>query len=84
MFASVFVSTRAENYHLRKIEACRNEETLRGRPKNEPLISRVDTVLIATARSPLTDHDIAQRQPADTVSRTARDARRSFRTTDTL
>ncbi len=36
--ASVFVPARAENYYLRKIEAYRNSNTDKGRPRNEPLM----------------------------------------------
>jgi hypothetical protein len=45
---------RAENYYMRKIEAHRDEETRRGRPKNEALISRIDTIW-RPARSRFTD-----------------------------
>jgi hypothetical protein len=57
LIASVFVPARAENYYLRKIEAYRITETQSGRPRNEPLISRIDTVRLATARSLFTDED---------------------------
>jgi hypothetical protein len=40
---------------MRKIEAHRDEETRRGRPKNEALISRIDTIWLAPARSRFTD-----------------------------
>jgi hypothetical protein len=52
LLASVFVPTRAENYYMRKIEAYRDEETRRGRPKNEALISRIDTIRLATRDLP--------------------------------
>ena len=55
--ASVFVPARAENYYLRKIEAYRTSDTQSGRPRNEPLVSRIDTVRLATARSLFTDED---------------------------
>jgi hypothetical protein len=55
--ASVFVPVRAENYYLEKVAAYRNENTRRGRPKNEALISRIDTVRLAAARSLFTDGD---------------------------
>jgi hypothetical protein len=55
--ASVFVPARAENYYLRKIEAYRTSHTQSGRPRNEPLVSRIDTVRLATARSLFTDED---------------------------
>lgn len=55
--ASVFVPARAENYYLDKVAAYRDENTRSGRPKNETLISRIDTVRLATARSLFTDDD---------------------------
>lgn len=55
--ASVFVPARAENFYLRKIEAYRTTDTKSGRPRNEPLVSRIDTVYLATARSLFTDED---------------------------
>src|SRR5262249_11351117 len=51
LLASVFVPARAENYYLRKIEAYRTTNTQSGRPRNEPLVSRIDTIRLATARS---------------------------------
>jgi hypothetical protein len=57
LLASVFVPARAENYFLEKIEAYRTEQTRKGRPKNEPLITRIDTVRIADARSLFTDEN---------------------------
>jgi hypothetical protein len=53
--ASVFVPQRAESYYLRKVEAYRDVNTDRGRPRNEPLVSRMETVRLATARSLFTD-----------------------------
>jgi hypothetical protein len=55
LFASVFVPVQAENYYLRKIEAYRTTDTTTGRPRNEALISRIDTVRLATIRSLFTD-----------------------------
>lgn len=55
--ASVFVPARAENFYLRKIEAYRTTDTQSGRPRNEALVSRIDTVRLATARSLFTDED---------------------------
>lgn len=55
--ASVFVPARAENFYLRKIEAYRTTDTQSGRPRNEPLVSRIDTVHLATARSLFTDEE---------------------------
>lgn len=55
LVASVFVPSRAEDYYSEKVQAYRAEETNKGRPKNEPLISRIETVRLATARSLFTD-----------------------------
>jgi hypothetical protein len=68
LLASVFVPLRAENYYLRKVEAYRAEETEKGRPKNEPLVSRIDTVRLASARSLFTDEDrLFPRRPTDQI-----------------
>lgn len=55
--ATVFVPERAEDYYLRKIEAYRTRDTPSGRPRNEPLVSRIETVHLATARSLFTDEE---------------------------
>jgi len=55
--ASVFVPATAETYFLEKVEAYRSRETAKGRPANEPLVSRMETVRLATARSLFTDDD---------------------------
>ena len=55
--ATVFVPERAEDYYLRKIEAYRTRDTPSGRPRNEPLVSRIETVQLATARSLFTDEE---------------------------
>lgn len=57
LLASVFVPARAENFYLRKIEAYRATDTQSGRPRNEPLVSRIETVRLATARSLFTDEE---------------------------
>jgi hypothetical protein len=53
--ATVFVPEKATEFYLEKIEQYRNEETPKGKPKNEPLITRVETVKIGTIRSLFTD-----------------------------
>lgn len=53
--ASVFVPERAKNYFLNKIEQYRSTDTDKGRPRNEPLISRIETAQLASARSLFTD-----------------------------
>jgi hypothetical protein len=68
LLASVFVPTRAENYYLRKIEAYRTQETQKGRPRNETLVSRIDTVRLATTRSLFTDEErLFPQQPNERV-----------------
>jgi hypothetical protein len=57
LIASVFVPMRAENYFLHKIEAYRNQETHTGRPRNEPLVARIDNVRLGTALSLFTDEE---------------------------
>lgn len=57
LLASVFVPAQAEDYYLRKIEAYRAQETRSGRPRNEALVARIDTVRLATTRSLFTDED---------------------------
>jgi Subtilase family len=57
LLATVFVPARAENYYLQKIEAYRTRETPSGRPRNEALVARINTIRLATARSLFTDED---------------------------
>nr|WP_292724339.1 S8 family serine peptidase [Mesorhizobium sp.] len=63
--ASVFLPQSAQAYYLRKVEAYRDVDTDRGRPRNEPLVSRMETVRLATARLLFTDHDDLFPQAAD-------------------
>ena len=55
--ATVFVPQTAENYFQEKVDAFRLENTPKGRPKNEPLVARIETVRLATSRSLFTDDD---------------------------
>ncbi|RWO93810.1 MAG: S8 family peptidase [Mesorhizobium sp.] len=55
LLVSVFVPARAEDYYLKKVEAYRTRESPSGRPRNEALVSRIETVRLATARSLFTD-----------------------------
>jgi hypothetical protein len=55
--ATVFVPDRAANYFLRKLEAYQNEVTRNGRPRNENLINRIDTVALAVIRPFFTDEE---------------------------
>jgi hypothetical protein len=61
--ATVFVPDRAASYFLRKLEAYQNEVTKSGRPKNENLVNRIDTVALAVIRPFFTDEE--DRLPAD-------------------
>lgn len=49
--ASVFVPTRAEDYYLSKVRDYRDRETAGGRPRNEPLVTRMETVRLSSAAS---------------------------------
>jgi hypothetical protein len=53
--ATVFVPESATAYYLEKIEQYRDEETASGKPKNESLISRLETVQLGTVKSLFTD-----------------------------
>lgn len=55
--ATVFVPADAESFYLDKVERYRTEETASGHPKNEALVTRLDTVRLATVRSLFTDAD---------------------------
>jgi hypothetical protein len=61
--ATVFVPDRAASYFLRKLEAYQNEVTKSGRPKNENLVNRIDTVALAVIKPFFTDEE--DRLPAD-------------------
>jgi len=43
------------DYYLEKVEQYRDEETKKGRPKNEPLIARIEKVQLGKVRSLFTD-----------------------------
>ena len=53
--ATVFVPESAIEYFLNKVKEYRDEDTVRGKPKNEALISRLETVQIGTVNSLFTD-----------------------------
>jgi len=61
--ATVFVPDRAATYFLRKLEAYQTEVTKSGRPKNENLVNRIDTITLAVIRPFFTDEE--DRLPAD-------------------
>src|SRR5829696_5398211 len=66
--ASVFVPARAEKYYLQKVRAYRDAETAKGRPRNESLVARIESVRLATARSLFTDEDrLFPENPAERV-----------------
>jgi hypothetical protein len=53
--ATVFVPRTATDHFQRKIDAYRDQETAAGRPKNEPLITRINTIQLSAFRSVYTD-----------------------------
>lgn len=53
--ATVFVPESAIDYFLQKVEKYRDEDTEKSKPKNEALVSRVETVQIGTVKSLFTD-----------------------------
>ena len=53
--ATVFVPDSAADYFLKKVEEYRTEHTKKGKPKNEPLIARVQNAALAAVRSLFTD-----------------------------
>ncbi|MFP4122994.1 S8 family peptidase [Coleofasciculus sp.] len=53
--ATVFVPESATDYFLSKVEQYRDQETKKGKPKNEALVARLETVEIGTVRSLFTD-----------------------------
>ena len=55
MVATVFVPDAAADHFLKKVEAYRAENTKSGKPKNEALISRIQTIALAAVRSVYTD-----------------------------
>jgi hypothetical protein len=60
--ATVYVPMRAQQYFLRKIERYRDEQTRSGRPKNEPLINRIDAIAAGVFSSTFAD-DLASLPP---------------------
>jgi hypothetical protein len=51
----VFVPERSADFFAQKIEAYRDEDTRWGKPKNEALIARIETVRLGTVRALFTD-----------------------------
>jgi hypothetical protein len=64
LLASVYVPRNAQQHFLRKIERYRNERTEGGRPKNEPLINRIDAIAYGAFSSVFTD-DLLSLPPLD-------------------
>ena len=62
--ASVYVPMKAQQHFLRKIESYRDEQTKLGRPKNQPLISRIDAIAVGAFASVFTD-DMTALPPLD-------------------
>jgi hypothetical protein len=55
--ATVFVPESASEHFLSKVEQYRSEETRFEKPKNEPLVARIQSVQIGTVRSLFIDKD---------------------------
>ena len=55
MLATVFVPDSAANHFLKKVEAYRSEHTKKGKPKNEALITRIESIALAAVQSLFTD-----------------------------
>ncbi|MEH2060036.1 MAG: S8 family peptidase [Nostoc sp.] len=53
---TVFVPEKASDFFASKIEAYRDEETKTGKPKNEPLIARLEDISLGTVRALFTDN----------------------------
>jgi hypothetical protein len=53
--ATVFVPDTAADHFLKKVEQYRDENTRAGKPKNEALVARIQTVSLAAVRSVYTD-----------------------------
>lgn len=53
--ATVFVPERSADFFARKIDAYRDEDTPKGKPKHEKLIARIETVRLGAVRSLFTD-----------------------------
>lgn len=53
--APVYVPISAQQHFIRKIQRYRDEETAKGKPKNEPLVARVDTIALGAFDSVFTD-----------------------------
>lgn len=54
--ATVFVPDEASDVFPSKIEAYRDEDTKKGKPKNEPLIARLDDISLGTTQALFTDN----------------------------
>lgn len=55
MVATVFVPDSAAEYFSKKVEAYRSENTEKGKPKNEALIARIESIALSAIRSIYTD-----------------------------
>ena len=53
--ATVFVPEAAADFFTKKVEAYRDDETSTGKPKNQNLVARIETVRLAILRSLFTD-----------------------------
>lgn len=55
LVASVYVPMQAQQHFIRKVEKYRDEQTPKGRPKNETLVARVDAIALAALNSFFTE-----------------------------
>jgi hypothetical protein len=55
VLATVFVPDSATDHFLKKIDAYRTEQTAKGKPKNEALITRIESIALSAVRSLFTD-----------------------------
>ena len=53
--ATVYVPQKSANYFLKKVRSYEAEKTKTGKPKNEPLVSRLDEVRLGTVEALYTD-----------------------------
>jgi hypothetical protein len=65
--ATVFVPDTAADHFLKKIEQYRDENTGKGKPKNEALVARIQSVALAAVRSVYTDDPALFPAAAETI-----------------
>jgi hypothetical protein len=65
--ATVFVPDTAAEHFIRKVESYRTDNTLKGKPKNEALVARLDTVALAALLSLYTDDPAMLPRQGETI-----------------